>query len=166
MDGLMDGWMDGLMDVLAPGPLAVLPAFGTTTDLAPGSVIRGDSALAFLGVSGYIACRRVLVSEAAHASDTLRRFLQPHGDGGGGGGLETPRDNRPGGQPLGGGATAPIGCCARELKPSPAPVAPFGVSARPPRGSCKIWSWGGSSSRSTPSDSTTSKTSSSVAPIE
>ena len=91
-----------VVEVLAQDPVAILPAFGTTIDLAPGSVIRGDSALACLGVNGSVACRRVLVSDAAHASDTLRRFLQPFGDGAGGGGPDTPRDSPPAGQPSGG----------------------------------------------------------------
>ena len=69
-----------VVEVLAQDPVAVLPSFGTTIDLAPGSVIRGESALACLGVNGWVACRRVLVSDAAHASDTLRRFQQPFGD--------------------------------------------------------------------------------------
>ena len=91
-----------MVEVLAQDPVAVLPSSGTTIDLAPGSVIRGESALACLGANGWVACRRVLVSNAAHASDTLRRFLQPFGDDAGGGGVETPRDSLPGGQPGGG----------------------------------------------------------------
>jgi hypothetical protein len=91
-----------VVEVLAQDPQAILPSFGSTIDLAPGSVIRGESALACLGVNGWVACRRVLVSDAAHASDTLRRFLQPFGDGAGGGGPDTPRDSFPGGQPGGG----------------------------------------------------------------
>ena len=91
-----------VVEVLAQDPVPILPAFGTTIDLAPGSVIRGDSALACLGVNGWIAWRRVLVSEAAHASDTLRRFPQPFGDGAGCGGPDTPRDTPAGGQPSGG----------------------------------------------------------------
>ena len=55
------------------------PAFGTTIDLAEGSIIRDQVALAKLANGGWLACRRTRLSDVPFALENLQGFLFPDG---------------------------------------------------------------------------------------